>query len=104
LSYKFRKYTNIVIFDRENKRTDNFSIDDSNYINILNSNDSITLGTIINKIYRGTDTEYLQSLKSTKPISTPVIDDVNEEELSSSTENDDSDSTDSEFEYSKDYN
>lgn len=102
LPYKFRKYTNIVIFDREGKKTDNLNIDDSEHINILNSVDHVSIGTIINKICKN-NIENLYQIKLNEPIQTPVIDNVNEDELSSSTEDNDSDGSDEEYVYTSDY-
>ena len=89
------------MFDRVEKTTHEFSIDDSKYINILNSVDSIGIGTIINKIYNK-DEDDLCKMNSQTHMETPVIDSFNELELSSS-DSEDGSSEDSEYEYSKYY-
>ena len=103
LPYKFRKYSNIVVFDRPNDITQTINIDDTNHINLLNSIDKIGIGMVINKIINK-DEEYIKSISiETTELQTPVIDSFDEQELSSSSEEQDSE-TDEEYSYSKDYN
>ena len=103
LPYKFRKYSNIKIFDRVNKDTVNFKIDNSDHITILNTIENIKIGTILDMIYRK-DTNIDNIITKNKIISTPCInDDINHNDLESSTEPEDSDETDDEYVYMSDY-
>lgn len=105
LPYKFRKYSEIVIFDYENKNSKTFSINETDYIDMLNSCDAHILGKLIDKIHQN-DEEFLSGLKiDKKPMRTPKIrNDINEEDLSSSSGEDcRSDSESETFDYLSDY-
>ena len=99
MPYKFRKYSEIKIFDRPGNITHSINIEDSRHINILNSIDKVSLGMIIDKIHKGEELDDVEI----KEIQTPLIDTFDEQQLSSSSEGGSS-SDDEEFEYSKDYN
>lgn len=103
LPYKYRKYTDIKIFDRVEKDTIHMKVDNSDYITILNTIDHIKIGTIINMIYKE-DPNINNIITKNKIMQTPNINDnINQDELESSTEPEDSEESDGEYEYMSDY-